>query len=386
MRKKAKKLSLRWRLTLMTAVLVAIACVLLNILLSMSAIKQMNDIENAVADMVAAANIPGASGALVITPRISEHFDAGKNLFQTQSLLATLAIITLSSLCTWVLAGQGLKPLQAFSERIEEVQASNLSTPVDIDEKGEEVLRLTTAFNRLLLRLHQVFDAQRRFSASAAHELRTPLAVMQTNLDVFQKESDHTAQEYRDFVGMMRHQIDRMSRLVATLLEMVNLTTVRHTDQVELSDLAEEVMCDLSPLADEKKVSLLPVTGSATVQGSDLLLYRAIYNLVENAIKYNRAGGTVQLAIGKEKDRALVTVRDTGIGIPRENRDQIFEPFYRVDKSRSRAMGGVGLGLALVSEIAAQHDGAVRVRESSEEGTVVELTLPMVHERLLSKH
>ncbi len=369
-----KKLSLQWRLTLTTALLVAAACLLLNLFISRSAIMGIDKIEAYLVEIETAGQ-----DVFVIDmdgTDLSAQIQQAKDAFRIQSVLATLAIILFSSLFTWFLAGRALAPLRTLSDHMETIQAQNLSKPLETPGTQDEVARLTHSFNGMLDRLDQAFTAQRQFSANAAHELRTPLAVMQTSLEVLQKREQPTAEEYAGAVRMAAAQTGRLSHLVGTLLEMTELQTVQRTDRILLSALIEEVICDLTQVAGERKVTLIQIPGEAELTGSDPLLYRAVYNLVENAIKYNRPGGTVTVGVRTEHNTAVLRVTDTGIGISREYWESIFAPFVRVDKSRSRAMGGAGLGLALVRDIAVQHGGAVRIVRSSDQGTEIALTLP----------
>lgn len=372
-----KKLSLQWRLTLMTAALVTAACLLLNLFISHSAVMQINEMEDYMVEIT-----PGGQDSFVIgidkgiSPNLSEQVQEAKNTFHLQSILATLLVIFASSAFTYFLAGRALSPLRKFSSHMEKIQAQNLSEPLKIPGTEDEIARLTRSFNEMLERLDQAFTMQRQFSSNAAHELRTPLAVMQTNLDVLQKREAPTPDEYAGAIRMMSEQTGRLSHLVNVLLEMTELQTVQRTDQISLSALIEEVICDLAQVASERNVTLIQEEGEAILTGSDTLLYRAVYNLVENAIKYNRPDGTVTVGLQTENDAVILCVKDTGIGINAENWEKIFDPFVRVDKSRSRAMGGAGLGLALVKNIAEQHGGTVRVAESGAQGTEIQLTLP----------
>lgn len=369
-----KRLSLRWRLTLTTALLVAAACLLLNLLISRSAIMHIDEIGDYIVEIE-----PAGQDSLVIGmdgSDLSAQVQQAKDAFRIQSILATLVIILLGSVFTWFLAGRALAPLRKLSAHMETIQAQNLSEPLEAPGAQDEVARLTRSFNGMLDRLNQAFTAQRQFSANAAHELRTPLAVMQTSLEVLQKRERPTMEEYAGAVRMAVEQTGRLSHLVSTLLEMTELQTIQRTDQISLSALVEEVICDLTQVADERKVTLIQTPGDAEITGSDLLLYRAVYNLVENAIKYNRPGGTVTIGVRTEDNTVMLSVTDTGIGISREHWESVFEPFVRVDKSRSRAMGGAGLGLALVRDIAVQHGGTVRIVGSSDSGTEIVLTLP----------
>lgn len=371
-----KKISLQWRLTLMTAALVTAACLLVNLFISHSAVMQINEMEEYMIEIAPVGQEAITIGLedLGIFPDLSEQVWQAKNTFRVQSVIATLAVIFGSSAFTYFLAGRALYPLRRFSSHMEKIQAQNLSEPMEVPETKDEIARLTCSFNEMLERLDQAFTAQRQFSANAAHELRTPLAVIQTNLDVLQKLEEPTAEEYGETIRRVSEQTGRLAHLVNALLEMTELQTVQRTDRIALSELVEEVLCDLTQVADEKGVTLIQEAGEATLTGSDTLLYRAVYNLVENAIKYNRRDGTVTVGVRTENGNAILRVTDTGIGISEENRERIFDPFVRVDKSH--AAGGAGLGLALVRDIAGQHGGSVRVARSHGGGTEMELTLP----------
>lgn len=374
-----KKLSLQWRLTLMTAALVTIVCLLLNLIISYSAIIRIDEIEDYVLEITPNGQEHMIIGLdnLGLSDTISEQIEQARHTFHFQSIMATLAVILLGSMCTYFIAGRVLTPLRQFSDHMEKIQAQNLSEPLEIPAAQDEIARLHNSFNEMLEKLNQAFTIQRRFSANAAHELRTPLAVMQTKLDVLQKRESPTMAEYAEAIQMLSEQTGRLSHLVSILLEMTELQTVQRTDHISLSALIEEVFCDLTQIADERSITLIQESGDAMVIGSDPLLYRAVYNLVENAIKYNRPNGNVTVRIKKDNHTAIVSVTDTGIGINKENWTKIFEPFVRVDKSRSRSMGGVGLGLALVRDIAVQHGGSVKVTQSSDWGTEIVLVLPM---------
>ena len=286
-------------------------------------------------------------------------------------------VILLSSVCTSFLAGRALFPLRKFSDHMEKIQIQNLSEPLEIPHTEDEVARLTRSFNAMLERLGHGLTVQRQFSANAAHELRTPLAVMQTRLELLQKQKNPIPAEYKEALQMTLEQTERLSHLVEALLELTELETVQLSDHVSLSALVEEVLCDLTQVAEEQNITLIQEPGEATLTGSDLFLYRAIYNLVENAIKYNRPNGSVTVSIHSEAGWGILRISDTGIGIDKANWTSIFDPFVCVDKSRSRAMGGAGLGLALVRDIAKQHRGSVQVTQSSPYGTEILLKLPI---------
>lgn len=370
-----KRLSLQWRLAIMLAALMAGCCLVLNVLISRSAVMQIDEVENYIMEIE-----PDGEDSFVIgvdNSGLLSQIRQTKNTFQLQSIAATVVVILLGGVFTYFLAGRALAPLRAFSSYMEKIQTENLSEQLEIPQTGDEIARLTSSFNQMLNRLNQAFEAQRQFSANAAHELRTPLAVMQTQLDVLQKRKGSVPKEYRETIERLSEQTGRLSDLVNVLLEMTELQTVERTDEIALGALVEEVLCDLAQIADNRGVELIQEKGDATLVGSDTLIYRAIYNLVENAIKYNRPDGTVTVGIESENDQAALYVKDTGTGILPENWETIFDPFVREDKSRSRAMGGAGLGLSLVRGIAGQHGGSVRIVKSSEKGTEIVLMLPI---------
>ena len=375
-----KGLSLRWKLTLMTAFMVIIACLSISYFISNSATLYMNEIGAS-----AIAILPGGNFSEDNTGDLEVHLDPKAIVsdmvkstqieFWAKSLLITLIITLIGSSLIYFIVGYALRPLRQFTKQIEDIQAKNLQQSVLPQSKSVEVVRLTSAFNRLLKRLGDTFLAQRQFSASAAHELRTPLAVMRTRFEVFDKNKTPDINEYKETTSMARTQIDRLSHVIDLLLEMTELQSAEKSDNISLSELVEEVICDLIEVSEKKAVRLNQESGEATVTGSDTLVYRAIYNLVENAIKYNKEGGEVSVSIEDDGQFSKVIISDTGPGIAKEDWEKIFEPFFRVDKSRSRMMGGAGLGLALVKEIAIQHGGDVKVIDSSEKGTKIELSL-----------
>lgn len=371
-----KRLSLRGRLTVMTAALVAAACLLLNLFISRSAVTGIQKIETYVVEVAPDGQEAFRLDMGSLYPNLQEQLHRTTDLFRWQSLLATLAVILFASTVTWFLAGRGLAPLKTFSAHMETIQAKNLSEPLEIPETGDEIARLAQSFNHMLFRLEQAFSVQRQFAASAAHELRTPLAVVQTRLDVLQKKDVPSIDEYAKVLKSVGEETERLSHVVELLLEMTELESAERDDEISLSALTEEVLCDLAQVAEEKQISLCQEGGGACLLGSDVLLYRAVYNLVENGIKYGRPGGKVTVRVRMEGQTAVVEVADTGIGIDAENWERIFEPFVRVDKAKSRAMGGAGLGLALVRNIARLHGGTVQVAESSRGGTTMVLRLP----------
>lgn len=372
-----KKLSLQWRLTLMTAILVTAACLLLNLLISNSAILHIHEIEGYMVEVVPNGQNSFMLDAGSLYPYLQEQIQEATNAFRIQSIFITLAVILIASVLTYFLAGRALNPVRKLSDRMEEIEAKNLSEPLEQPKTEDEIDRLTRSFNGMLARLDRAFQTQRQFSANAAHELRTPLAVMRTDLDVLQKKKSPSTAEYAQAIQRTSEQTERLSHLVEMLLELTDLGTAPRNDRVFLAALMEEVLCDLTQVAEEKQVTLCQEPGDAELTGSDLLLYRAVYNLVENAIKYNRPNGRVTVGVKAENGVVILRVTDTGIGIPQEKWNSIFDAFVRVDKSRSRVMGGAGIGLALVKDIAVLHGGTVQVANSSEKGTDIELRLPV---------
>ena len=371
-----KHLSLRWKLTLMTAFMVVTACLAICFFISRSAILYMDEIGNS-----AIAILPNTTNSdeikVVLNPK-SVVADTVKNTqieFWIKSLAITLIITLTVSFLMYLIVGYALYPLRELTLQIEDIQAKNLKKPILSKSNSTEIERLTLAFNRLLLRLEETFATQRQFSANAAHELRTPLAVMSTKFEVFEKNKNPDEADYKEAIGMARSQTDRLSHVIDILLEMTELQSAPKSDSISLSEITEEVICDLVAVAEKKNISLVQDDGEARLTGSDTLVYRAIYNLIENAIKYNKNDGKVSIAITEDEDFAKVIITDTGSGIAKEDWDKIFEPFFRVDKSRSRSMGGAGLGLALVKEIAVRHGGDVKVIESSNKGSSIELSL-----------
>lgn len=375
-----KHLSLRWKLTLMTAFMVVTACLAISFFISRSAILYMDEIGNSAIAILPNTDIPTTNSdeiKVVLNPK-SVVADTVKNTqieFWIKSLAITLIITLTVSFLMYLIVGYALYPLRELTAQIEDIQAKNLKEPILSKSNSTEIERLTLAFNRLLLRLEETFATQRQFSANAAHELRTPLAVMSTKFEVFEKNKNPDEADYKEAINMARNQTDRLSHVIDILLEMTELQSAPKSDSISLSEISEEVICDLVAVADKKHISLIQEDGEARLTGSDTLVYRAIYNLIENAIKYNKEGGTVSVAIAEDDSFAKVIITDTGSGIAKEDWDKIFEPFFRVDKSRSRSMGGAGLGLALVKEIAVRHGGDVKVIESSERGSSIELSL-----------
>ena len=386
-----KKRSLQWRLTLLITLLVTVTCILMYFFISNSAVTGMENLESYIVQINKTDSTPITFNVdpSILFPDLSNQVQATKDLFRIRSMIATGIIILLSSIGTYFISRRALTPLHDLSTKIGKIQAQNLSESLEIPDSNDEISQLTASFNKMLSRLDDAFTAQKQFSASAAHELRTPLAVMQTNLEVFARKKTPSTEEYQEIFSLIQEQTGRLSHLAEILLDMTGIQTVERSETISLAELTEEVFCDLASVAEQKQIELIQRDGDCTVTGSDLLLYRAVYNLVENAIKYNHPSGKVTVTLHPGKvildassqphpaDCAFIEISDTGIGISPEYQEKIFAPFFRVDKSRSRAMGGAGLGLALVTEIARQHGGQVKVLESNEKGSTIALMLPL---------
>ena len=381
-----KRLSLQWRITLLTILLLAAACVTMKTLLCSSGHAYMDSIGNYV--MHYAEDEPLAIRVDIpeeqwkdISERFSGEFvlelTGAKHSFCIRGWYIALAVTALGGAVAYFVSGRALKPLKRFTAKAERVQMQSLAEITLSEDEAVEFSRLSRAVNQMLRRLNQAFDAQQQFVGNAAHELRTPLALMQARLDLYMS-TDHgdSCPETEETIAMMREQTERLSRMVRTLLDMSELKTVPRNDQIQLAPMIEEVLADLSPLAEKSGVTLSQSGEDLWITGSDVLVYRAIFNLVENGVKYNRPGGSVCVSASRRGEEAVIEIKDTGCGIPEDFRESVFQPFFRVDKSRSRKKGGVGLGLSLVWEIAHLHGGDVRIRESGESGTAIELTLP----------
>ena len=386
MKKITGKLSLQWRLTLITALLMTVTCILMYFFISQSAVAGMEDLGDYMIriDNTDSAPITFHMNPSVLFPELSDQLQLTKKLFLTKGLMVTGIIILLSSICTYFISRQALLPLRRLSQEVNKIEVQNLSEALEVPATNDEISRLTSSFNKMLARLDEAFTAQKQFSANAAHELRTPLAVIQTNLEVFARRESPSLKDYQDIFAMLQEQTGRLSHLAEILLDITGIQTIERSERISLAVLADEVFCDLASIAEQKQIELIQQEGDCIITGSYLLLYRAVYNLVENAIKYNHPGGKVTINIRFSKgvsntsvNYATLVVSDTGIGIPPEYQEKIFTPFFRIDKSRSRAMGGSGLGLALVNEIVRQHNGQVKVLESSKKGSTIALMLPI---------
>ena len=375
-----KRLSLQWRITLMSVLLIGITCVAMNLLLCSSGVYYMDTIADSLqGDGTVFLNEEGTASfdPQLIAPNeeLTIVVDGVQRRFRTTNWYITAAVTLLSGFLTYFVSGRALKPLRCFASQVEQVQLNNLAD-MRIDEDAiSEFRQLSRSFNQMLERLNNAFSAQRQFPGNAAHELRTPLALMQAQLELFSAEHPDVRPETAEFLTLLREQTERLTQMTKTLLEMSNLQQVARNERIQLAPMIEEIFTDLAPLSDKRGVTLT-AEGDGIMTGSDALIYRLIFNLTENAVKYNRQGGSVWVSVTQEPEKLLLRVSDTGCGIPEEYQRSIFQPFFRVDKSRSREYGGAGLGLSLVWEIADLHGGSVWVEESSDKGTTIAVELP----------
>ena len=402
-----RKISLQWRLTILTTVLITVLCGCLTFFLYKNGVYYIDTLQETVTDQGTAPeavyiDIPDNEWDDFAAQFATKVYNS-KSDYRNRSLLITAVVALLGGAVTYFVSGRALKPLREFSETVEKVQAQNLADYTIEENKIAELDRLSTSYNKMLMRLSESFETQRQFTGNAAHELRTPLALIQAQLDLYHTtEHPESGAAAEETIQMVTEQNERLSKLVRTLLDMSELQTVARGDKIELQGLIEEVLTDLEPLAQEKNIELIQKDQSSSdgrsdgteesvlvasvnsnekpedeliLTGSDILIYRMIYNLVENAIKYNRTDGTVTVSAKREKNEVVLTVADTGNGIDESFREQIFEPFFRVDKSRSRELGGVGLGLAMVREIVRAHDGKIEVRGNEQGGTTFEVRI-----------
>ena len=374
-----KKLSLQWRITLMTALLICSTCMAMNWLIGCSGRHYMDSIganlSTAIDPSEGAVEYfdPSREG---LDPNLTIVIYGAQTSFTATNWYITAAVTLLGGILAYFVSGRALRPLRTFVAQVEKVQPDNLADMKITEEVLPEFRQFSDSFNQMLERLDEGFTAQRQFTGNAAHELRTPLALMQAQVELFSAEHPDVLPETADFLRLLREQTERMTQMTRTLLEMCGLQAVPCTDHIELGPMIDEIFADLAPLAEKNNV-MLEREGDGTMTGSDTLIYRLLFNLTENAIKYNRPGGSVRLSVTPEPEKLLIRVADTGRGIPEHFQRSVFQPFFRVDKSRSREYGGVGLGLSLVWEIVKLHGGTVCVENSSEAGTTVAVSLPL---------
>ena len=374
-----KKLSLQWRITLMTALLICSTCMAMNWLIGCSGRHYMDSIganlSTAIDPSEGAVEYfdPSREG---LDPNLTIVIYGAQTSFTATNWYITAVVTLLGGILAYFVSGRALRPLRTFVAQVEKVQPDNLADMKITEEVLPEFRQFSDSFNQMLERLDEGFTAQRQFTGNAAHELRTPLALMQAQVELFSAEHPDVLPETADFLRLLREQTERMTQMTRTLLEMCGLQAVPCTDHIELGPMIDEIFADLAPLAEKNNITL-ERDGDGVMTGSDTLIYRLLFNLTENAIKYNRPGGSVRLSVTPEPEKLLIRVSDTGRGIPERFQRSVFQPFFRVDKSRSREYGGVGLGLSLVWEIVKLHGGTVCVENSSEAGTTVAVSLPL---------
>ena len=379
-----KKMSLQWRLTCIITLYIAVICGCVTMLVYKNGVYYMDSLQEAV-DTRGDDQPDDAEEIYISIPE--DKWDEFANDFSVQvynnkadyrknSLIISAVLALLGGVATYFISGHALRPLREFSDKIEKVQAQNLADSRIEENQVKELNQLSVSYNRMLERLSDAFEIQRQFTANAAHELRTPLALMQVQLDLYHSNS-HPGNDADtvQMIKMVTEQNDRLNKMVKTLLDMSELQTVGRDDEIILDALVDEVLEDLEPLAEGKNIRLIAKCKDITMVGSDILIYRLVYNLVENAIKYNHSGGQVTVTADRKEKHVYLSVEDTGAGIPEELKERVFEPFFRVDKSRSRELGGVGLGLALVREIVRVHDGSITVKSNPSGGTIFEVVL-----------
>ena len=378
-----KRMSLQWRLTCITTLCIAIICGCLTMFVYKNGVHYIDSLQDAVESQ---GDEKGNKSDEIYISIPDDKWDEFADEFSVQvynnkadykrnSLIITVLLALLGGVVTYFISGHALRPIKEFSDKIEEVQAQNLSDSRIEENNVKELNQLGISYNKMLERLSEAFEIQRQFTANAAHELRTPLALMQVQLDLYNSAS-HPGNDADTLqtIKMVTEQNDKLNRMVKTLLDMSELQTVGRDDKIILDAIVEEVLADLEPLAVEKNIKLIGKCEDATMIGSDILIYRLVYNLVENAIKYNHPLGQVTVTAYQRNKHVYLSVEDTGSGIPKELRERVFEPFFRVDKSRSRELGGVGLGLAFVREIVRVHDGNICIKSGKTGGTIFEVT------------
>ena len=379
-----KRMSLQWRLTCITTLCIAVICGCLTMFVYKNGVHYIDSLQGTVESQ---GDDKGGNADEIYISIPDDKWDEFANEFSVQvynnkadykrnSLIISVLLALFGGVATYFISGHALRPISEFSDKIEEVQAQNLSDSRMEENNVKELNQLSISYNKMLERLSDAFEVQRQFTANAAHELRTPLTLMQVQLDLY-NSSGHPGndEDTLQTIKMVTEQSDRLNKMVKTLLDMSELQTVGRDDTIMIAAVVEEVLVDLEPLAQEKNIRLIGKCGDITMMGSDILIYRLVYNLVENAIKYNHLGGQVTVTVCRKEKHVYLSVEDTGSGIPEELKERVFEPFFRVDKSRSRELGGVGLGLALVREIVRVHDGRIAIKSKPAGGTIFEVIL-----------
>lgn len=386
-----KSLTLRWRLTLWVAGLFLVLGLGLVVLInSMAAVRVPQAISVVLMPTEQPLSEPSvASPSLSLDatpPPFVETSDTQIEQVQaiairevhSISLIGVGIFALLGAVGAYWIAQRALRPVRHLSHLTQEIQIKTLHQRLPIDGPPDEIQELTNAFNEMLERLEHAFEQQSRFVSDAAHELRTPLTTLRTNLEVVQTDPNAKLEDYREMSDALERALTRLERLVADLLLLAQGERKVANEEIALGPLMEEVLLDLTPLATEKKVSLrLEGASEIMVRGDGSLLACAFGNLVENGIYYNRPGGEVVVTMLYDRNWIVITVTDTGVGIPPEEQAHIFDRFYRVDRSRSRHKGGAGLGLSIVAHIVQLHGGQVRVESTSAVGSTFTVQLPL---------
>lgn len=381
-----RKMSLQWRITILTTLFIAIICGCLTLFVYKNGVYYIDLLQDTVDAKSDQGNGKEPDEICINIPDdkwndFADDFSIqvynNKADYKKSSLMFSTLLALLGGVVTYFIVGHALKPLRKIADKMEEVQAQNLSDSRLEENEVKELNQISVSYNKMLERLSEAFDVQRQFTANAAHELRTPLSLMQVQLDLYHSsQHKHNDECTEQTITMVMEQNEKLCKMIKTLLDMSELQSVERDDIIMVDALVEEVIADLEPLAIEKNIRLIGNCRNANMQGSDILIYRVVYNLVENAIKYNHSGGQVTVTSYQKDKNVYLSVEDTGSGIPRELKERVFEPFFRVDKSRSRELGGVGLGLALVHEIVRAHDGSITVKDNPSGGTIFEVLLP----------
>ena len=390
-----RKMSLQWRITILTTLFIAIICGCLTLFVYKNGVYYIDLLQDTVDAKSDQGNDKETDEIYINIPDdkwndFADDFSIqvynNKADYKKSSLMFSTLLALIGGVVTYFIVGHALKPLRKIADKMEEVQAQNLSDSRLEENEVKELNQISVSYNKMLERLSDAFDVQRQFTANAAHELRTPLSLMQVQLDLYHStQHKHNDECTEQTITMVMEQNEKLSKMIRTLLDMSELQSVERDDIIMVDALVEEVIADLEPLAIEKNIRLIGNCRDANMQGSDILIYRVVYNLVENAIKYNHSGGQVTVTSYQKDKNVYLSVEDTGSGIPRELKERVFEPFFRVDKSRSRELGGVGLGLALVHEIVRAHDGSITVKDNPSGGTIFEVVLPQHLQPLSSK-
>lgn len=369
-----KKLNLKWKLTILSSSIVAVTSFVIYILLGITTVSEMNKIQSAVMKNMDNIEPAELQGAVMIVPDLSSIFYNGKNLFWLKSFGITFIVVVIAGFVTYRLVDKFLEPITDLKNRMKEVNVQNLSKQIEVKETGDEIEEITVSFNDMIIRLSRLFGEEKSFLQNAAHELRTPLAVLKTKIDVFKKNENNTIEDYQKMLASVTEYNDRMSHLVQMLLQIQESQTVERKDEINIYDLIDEVIMDLSIYIDEKHLSVTEEGDRAQIIGSDLLMYRVFYNLIENAIKYNVDGGYINVFINENEDEVVIKIEDSGRGIESDKK-KIFEAFYR-ERRTANESNGVGLGLHLVKQIIKLHSGTIEVKDGEKVGTQFIVTVP----------